>query len=176
LTSCTFSAPATLQLSTRNILVPNIAEIIRAARITMTPEVENSGTTDSGEFEANVWIVRAILDPSETCASSINSENVMPGDIAVTKSGEEFVVESEDLTGVVGIYRPPYDFEFQGTDRIFNVPAGTTIQGATVDQALNVADLPAAYLLMVQTDVGDSVSEFDETDNARVECHVVFPP
>jgi hypothetical protein len=175
LNSCTYSAPATLRLSTRNILVPAINEMIYTARITMTPDIENSGMADSGEFEMNMRIVRAIIDPSELCATAVSSENVMPGDVAVTSRGEEIVLESSDIDGVVGIYRPPSFPEVERTDRI-SVPAGTTIQGPTVDQAFRVEDLPAAYLLMVQTDIGDSIAEFDETDNWRVECHVVFPP
>ncbi|HET9475612.1 MAG TPA: hypothetical protein VFO82_17055, partial [Steroidobacteraceae bacterium] len=147
LTSCSYSRSTALYLSTRNVVAVNINEIPGNARISVTPIVRNAGTTATGVFSVHLRIARALYDASGTCATSIDSEGVESGDVAVTADGEEIVLQSSEVPGTVGIYRRTQALEYDGTASM-SLSAGATGAGSSVDHAAIGADLPAAYLIM----------------------------
>ena len=175
LASCSYSAAAALHLSTKNIVAVNIDEDLGTARITATPVLRNAGTTASGMFDVHLQILPAFYDPSGTCATSVNAEGVEPGDFAVLANGERIELQSEDVPGAVGIYRQRDGFLYSGETRL-SVAAGAMARGGTVDQSLAGESLPGAFLVTMYIDPPpEAIVEYDETDNRRAECHVVFP-
>ncbi len=70
----------------------------------VTPVVLNSGTTDSGTFETRMTTLIAVVDWEFGCAKTLISGAALPGQIAVTASGEHIVLDEVDVPGTVGVY------------------------------------------------------------------------
>lgn len=176
-TSCNYSAPTVLSQSTRNLKALNIAEHLLTAVIAADAEVKNTGTTSSGTFPTLLTLRRAVLDPSGVCATNLGSDEVDPYDLVTTVTGELVPVQEGDVPGAVGIYRDgPFSIIAQVTADA-SLSAGTSGTTVSLEQSLTNADLPIAFLLIMEVNAGAgaTVNEYDTTDNVRAECHVIFP-
>lgn len=175
--SCNYSAPNVLSQSTKNLKALNIAEQLLTTGIFADAEVKNTGTTNSGRFPTLLTLRRAVLDPSGVCATSLASDEVEPDDLVTTATGQLVPVQAGNVPGGVGIYRDgPFSIIAQVTADA-SLAAGTSGTTVSLEQSLMNADLPIAFLLIMEVNAGAAatVSEYDTSDNVRAECHVIFP-
>ena len=105
LTSCRYSTYGFLNLSTKNVTAKRIAEQLTSTRIFAGGEVQNNGSTASGTFRTDLYINRALLDPSGVCATNLGSSVVLATDYVTTATGLSVKVQAADVPGAVGITR-----------------------------------------------------------------------
>jgi hypothetical protein len=171
--SCAYPPhPALLRFSTRNLTVTDIEEVIRSDYIAMATEVTNTGITDAGPFRVKSEIVQAEYDEeSGKCATRI-ADSKTPYR-AYTANGEARNVLPTDDIPVVGIPLPVVSAVT--VDQPQGLSAGSAAQRAPLEFYLTGTPLPAAFLFVTQVDSVPDVVEYDEADNNRAECHVVYP-
>lgn len=169
-TSCVNSAPARLTLSTRDLQVIGIDEVIGSSGFELTPIIANMGTTDSGRFRVKMFVHLAVYSEEGRCATSIDDDGVMPGYEAVTFDGRFVELSNQDVPGTVGIER--YQLRFESAE--LSLGAGQIIRGPTLARSVAGDDLPGAYLAVAVADTEGAIDEYDENNNSRAECHVVF--
>jgi hypothetical protein len=168
--SCVNSAPARLTLSTRDLQVIGIDEVISSGGLELTPIIANTGTTDSGRFRVEMFIHLAVYSEEGRCATSLDEDGVMPGYNAVTADGRFVELTNQDVPGTVGIERYTLTSEYAD----LSVGPGQIVRGPTLTYSVAGQDLPRAYLATAVADTNTSVDEYDELNNSRAECHVVF--
>jgi hypothetical protein len=179
LTSCRYSVPGFLHLSTQNLTATDIAEQLTSKRIFAGGEVQNNGSTASGTFRTDLYINRALLDPSGVCATNLSSAVVLPTDYVRTATGRSVPVQAGNVPGAVGITRDGSLNWFAKAEGYASVGIGMSATTVSLEESLSGVTLPAAFLFTVAVNypsVGDpTVTEYDRSDNVRVECHVVNP-
>ena len=179
LTSCRYSAYGYLNLSTKNVTARGIAEQLTSTRIFAGGEVQNNGSTASGTFRTDLYINRALLDPSGVCATNLGSSVVLPTDYVMTATGRSVQVQAGNVPGAVGITRDGSLNWFAKAEAYASVGMGMTATTVSLEESLSGVTLPAAFLFTLVVNrprVGDPrITEYDPADNVRVECHVVNP-
>jgi hypothetical protein len=173
--SCNYAAATPLLLSTRNLKAENLEETITSQYFEVTAILSNTGTSASGTFKLQVGVLEALLDAGGTCATSLGSDAVEPGDIAVTRSGQFIRLQSTDIPGTVGVFRESTYQILLGETQTMTLSAGTTTSATPRATDYSLVQLPVALIVTMMADDDSEVAEYDETDNARAECHVVYP-
>jgi hypothetical protein len=194
--TCTFSTPADLWLSTKNIVGKSISTSSSVGRnLYFEGTVENPGTTSiDGPVKTVVDIYNTLMTAGETCLKDPNDAMVQPTDQVITATGR--IVSVSALTvnaqgmrvppseGVAGIYRAalwhsPSFLAISGTipGRGWNPRDPTAPGSASVFAfALQVSSnqpVPAAYTAVMQPDYFNDKREYNESDNNKAQCHVI---
>jgi hypothetical protein len=182
--SCTFAAPFSLWLTAINLRARNTSDQSDSDELIVDAEVENLGTTPSGQFVSELHAWRALLNERQTCLTDIDDPSVVNRNyLALTSVGQEIEIDTlpflpngaRDLGGrtVVAIYtRPDRAQHFTRSVTYPGVAAGNSDTVLTLVQL--VLTRPAAYARVLLVDPTDSVVELDETDNRKGECQTLY--
>jgi hypothetical protein len=188
--TCTFSAPADLWLSTKNLRGDSSSEGISASssrgrNLWFEGNVTNTGTTQiASVFGTQFDLFNTLMTSGETCVTDPNDPSVMATDQVITTHGHYVTVSTLALDGrgrrlppsdgVAAVLRPG-SWHYGPWGSVYgDLPAGATRTifsfGVTAPSPLPV---PSAYTVVMIPDVGNSVREFNENDNAKAQCHVI---
>lgn len=188
--ACTFALPVDLWLSTKNFVPDSVsASSSRARNLYFEATAKNTGTSEiAGPYLTEMTVYNTLMTAGELCLKDPNDAVVKPTDQVMTSRGRFVTVSTLAIDaqgrrvapadGVAAIYRPtawhgPY-FGLLPPPGAATVPAGAqrTVAALAI-QAPNTLPIPSAYTVLMTLDIGNAVHEFDETDNAKAQCHVI---
>lgn len=187
--TCTAATAVPLRLSTKNLRAENIqtggSESNRQG-VRATAVVSNTGTTDSGQFDGRLEVWEVFYDvAARSCRTDLNGSPLPQNASVITATGATMAVSqlprnpdgSFHTRGITvsGIFVPGMA---HGTDTFMAklaaganlVPLETEFESPTLPHDANSPTDRAAWVMFTKFDTLDTVKEFDELDNHRVEC------
>lgn len=188
-TFCTDMTPVPLRLSTKNLRAENIStngsESNRQG-VLATAVASNTGTTDSGAFEGHLELWEVYYDPvARSCRTDLswpqlpaNASVIIANGTTRTVSGlprrpdGSFDTRGLDIRGIFapGMGHDDDSFATKLAAGAREVPLEDNSHGPTLTHDPNSPTDRAAWVMFMKLDTLDSVKEFDELDNLRIEC------
>ncbi len=183
-TTCSFSPTRDLWLSTRNVFPERL--LLRESSgniLRLADRVRNRGTTDTHLFYAQLDFWNVLMTNGRTCQRDVNDAQVAVTDLVITNTGDLVAVSQlpRDMAtgrrippaaGVQAIHRPGTWKSPSFGDPRANVAAGQLREFA-FPNVYTPLPAPRAYAARAIEDVARVVREWNESDNARAECHVI---
>lgn len=175
-------------LSTKNLKARRINDLSGSTLLWIAGVAENTGTSSSGAFFADLFIAEAFRSPRGTCSTDIEEVvteyGVIP-DYALTPTGAEIdlrrlpkrmfgkleIPDDSQLEPIVALYAAPgIDQRSFVLEQAANLGAGAS---QPVVEARMTNRKPTAYAQRLRVDSFDAVVEFNDEDNYVGECEVI---
>jgi len=178
--SCTFGTAKTVWFSTKDLRADNISDAHGSngdlGFLDWDLVVRNEGSTASGPFGAGMVYVE-VYSAGGNCLTDRNAAVVSPSDYAYLTNGT--YVEVADLAANAAIVAigPSTPFWLiaprwmhPGLD-----PGASAVVGS-INESFDwkAGETQVAFVAIAEVDYSGTLREFDENDNKRVECSVVF--
>jgi hypothetical protein len=180
--SCTF-ATTPVWFSTHNLVAANISDGPSTSQVLwVTGEVRNEGMSHSGSFETSLFVYEALADQFGRCVTDVNAEGVD------TEFGEVLTDKGE----IIGLRHLPRDANGRLDTRRHTIVAiltgnvgrpsmvhGGLASGASATVVEFTTDLssyrlPATFATRLYADAVGVLTEYDERDNSKGECHTIY--
>jgi hypothetical protein len=178
--SCSFGTAKQIRFSTRNLegleVTDNPSSNGMRGYITYTFTLSNSGTSNSGPFEAEVEFWQA-LEEGGACVRDRNHPSLDGNDLAVLRDGRMIAIS--DLppnTTVEGFVHPSAMGSIMGSTMLTGLDAGNSTGVMSQQYSFpwgGMNDNYRAFVAVGRADADDSVKEFNENDNRAGNCNVV---
>jgi hypothetical protein len=180
--SCTFITTP-VWFSTHNLTAMNISDGFSTPRMLyVSGEVRNGGMNFSGPFETKLTVYNALLDESGRCLTDLTAEGLgVPEAYVLTDEGERIFIPDlpRDANGRPDA-RPHVVRAIVGgnaAEVVTSVHGGLSAgDSATVVEATHdVFSGPIAFGTLLHVDSSNALAEYDESDNTKGECHIIYP-
>ncbi len=178
--SCTFGTAKTIWFSTKDLRADNLSDAHGSngedGFLDWDLVVRNEGTTASGAFGAGMAYVE-VYSVGGNCLTDRNAAMVKPSDYAYLTNGT--YVEVEDLAANAAIVAiGPQTPLWLIAPRWMHpglAPGTSAVVGSIAEPFdWNAGETQVAFVAIAEVDYADAIREYDENDNKRVECSVVF--
>lgn len=178
--TCTFGTAKTVWFSTKDLRADNISDAHGSngedGFLDWDLVVRNEGSTASGAFGAGMVYVE-VYSAGGNCLTDRNAAMVSPTDYAYLANGT--YVQVQELAAnativAIGRETPLWlvapRFMHSGLN-----PGTSAVVGSIADSfEWESGETQRAYIAIAEVDYAGAIREFDENDNKRVECSVVF--
>jgi hypothetical protein len=177
--TCSFGTPNTIRFSTRNLTSTSLTSTRNTdgthGYITYALTVLNSGTSNSGAFDAEVEFWQA-AESGGSCVTDPAAPGLQGNDQAVLRDGR--IVELDKLPAgmaIEGIIHPNAMGSIMGAFTISGLDPGnsTTVFSEEYKFPWGMTETHA-FVAVGRADTSDSVREFNESDNRFGDCKVLF--
>ncbi|MBK6598326.1 MAG: hypothetical protein IPG25_10760 [Proteobacteria bacterium] len=191
--ACSFGAGVSVQISSLDLDAENIAITVPSATtVSVSGQAINRGTGPiPGTFTGSVTVFKARINAFDQCirdpsaAGLANDPNIIAmfdngsgAFVTTLPRGSNGVIDSSHIVALIDVASaaaPVISMVGNPVPGANYVPQVSSARGVVdAEFAVPVSDRPVGFVATFTVDASRQVMEYDETNNVKVECDVVF--